>query len=225
VDDVMEGVGLDPRIGPQFLRAGVGYGGSCFPKDTSALVRLSNSARASTRLLQAVIDVNYHQRLRVVELARAHLDPRRAESVAVLGLSFKPHTDDLREAPSLVVVPEFVALGHTVSVWDPVVPASVVRDTFPQTRRATSIADAVAGAMAVIVLTEWPEIVSADWDALCRSMAAPAVLIDGRNCIPPAAVAGAGVTYRGIGRGRVDPDAKRDELAGFEPRGFAVTGI
>lgn len=200
IDDVVAGMGLDPRIGTAYFRAGIGYGGSCFPKDTRALSHLSSVRGKSMPLLEAVISTNNAQRLRVVAMLKEHLGEVPGRKVAILGLSFKPHTDDTREAPSLTVVPEIQALGHKVTVWDPVVPQVVAAALFPGVEHTRSLAYALREASAAVILTEWPHVIEADWFALAPAMEHPRVIIDGRNCLDPAIVKAAGLAYRGIGR-------------------------
>ncbi len=199
IDDVVDGIGADPRIGEAFLRAGVGYGGSCFPKDTQALVHLSGMTGRSMPLLEAVITVNRSQRRQVVRLIQEHLGVNRKAPVAVLGLTYKPQTDDLREAPSLVIVPELVALGLPVRIWDPAAPDEQVKGQFPGADRASTIEEAVNGTAAVLILTDWAQVVEADWEALGGRMIEPRVIVDGRHCLVPERLGG--IRYVGIGRG------------------------
>jgi UDPglucose 6-dehydrogenase len=199
VDDVVRGMALDSRIGSAHMRPGAGYGGSCFPKDTRALAHLSSLEGHSMPLLEAVTTVNNAQRLRLVRLVRDGLaEPRGL--VAVLGLSFKPGTDDLRDAPSLTVVSELLALGYRVRVWDPVVSAEAARRAFPGAERVDRLETAVGGAHAAVVLTEWRELADAPWGALVRRMQGRRLVVDGRNCLDPGTLRACGADYRGIGR-------------------------
>ena len=206
VDEVVEGLGLDPRVGRSFLGAGIGYGGSCFPKDVQALTHLSSLRGRSMPLLQSVVAVNNAQRLRVVRAVRDHLRP--GDEVAVLGLSFKPNTDDLREAPSLTVVPELLAQDLRVRAWDPVVGDERIREAFAGVEPATGPEQAAEDAAAVLVLTEWPQIVEADWEIVAKGMREPRLVLDGRNCLDPARLARLGLRYWGIGRGLRDPEER-----------------
>jgi UDPglucose 6-dehydrogenase len=193
---VAEGVGLDRRIGPSFLKAGVGFGGSCFPKDSLALKQLAANSGYHFQLLNAVIEVNELQRRRVIGKLQQHLGALRGSTVAVLGLAFKPHTDDVREAPSLVLAGRLLAEGADVRVWDPVASPAGLHGI----EQVESIAAAVADADAAVLVTEWPELAEQDWEALGATMRRR-VFVDGRNMLDPAAMAAAGFEYEGIGRG------------------------
>jgi UDPglucose 6-dehydrogenase len=193
---VAEGIGLDRRIGSSFLRAGVGYGGSCFPKDSLALKQLAANSGYHFQLLNAVIEVNELQKRRVIAKLKRHLTTLRGRSVALLGLAFKPDTDDMREAPSLVLAGRLLAEGADVRAWDPVANANGLYGV----EQAGSIEEALAGADAAVLVTEWPQLAQADWPALAGSMRVP-LLVDGRNMLDPDALRAAGFTYEGIGRG------------------------
>ena len=197
VDVVAEGVGRDPRIGRAFLSAGIGYGGSCFPKDTRALDALSTMNGHDFHLLKAVIEVNARQRLLPVIALRDRFGTLEGKRIAVLGLTFKPNTDDTRESPGREIVDTLLAHGAQVVVYDPVgkLPAVLACVVV-----ADSVADAMRGADAGIIATEWPQIVEADWAALASTMAENGVVFDGRNAIAGAAVSGVGRTYIGVGR-------------------------
>jgi UDPglucose 6-dehydrogenase len=192
---VAEGVGLDRRIGPSFLRAGIGYGGSCFPKDSLALKQLAANSGYHFQLLNAVIEVNELQKRRVLAKLERHLGTVRGKTIALLGLAFKPNTDDMREAPSLVLAGRLLSEGATVRAWDPVARPQGLRGV----EQVDTVAEAVAGADAAVLVTEWPELSSLDWAALAATMRS-AVLIDGRNMLDPAAMAAAGYRYEAIGR-------------------------
>jgi UDPglucose 6-dehydrogenase len=192
---VAEGVGLDRRIGPSFLRAGIGYGGSCFPKDSLALKQLAANSGYHFQLLTAVIEVNELQKRRVLAKLERHLGSLRGKTIALLGLAFKPHTDDMREAPSLVLAGRLASEGAHVRAWDPVARPRDLRGV----EQAATPQEALAGADAAVVVTEWPELAELDWAALAPTMAS-AVLIDGRNFLDPAALAAAGFRYEAIGR-------------------------
>jgi UDPglucose 6-dehydrogenase len=196
IDRVMHGVGLDPRIGPAFLKAGIGYGGSCFPKDTKALDYLSSVNGYDFHLLKAVINVNSAQRLLPIMTLRSVLGDLAGKRIAVAGLTFKPHTDDTREAPALDIVGTLVADGASVRGYDPVGRVTVT-GSFEQ---APTLDEALLGAHAVIVATEWPEIADADWSALVASMHEPRLVFDGRNCLDGDTVRSAGGVYVGVGR-------------------------
>jgi UDPglucose 6-dehydrogenase len=192
---VAEGVGLDRRIGPSFLRAGIGFGGSCFPKDSLALKQLAANSGYHFQLLTAVIEVNELQKRRVIGKLHSHLGSLRGKKVALLGLAFKPHTDDMREAPSLVLAGRLLAEGAEVSAWDPVVSG----DELHGVEVAATPEAAAADADAVVVVTEWPQLADVDWAGVAGTMRTR-VLIDGRNYLDPAQLTAAGFAYEGIGR-------------------------
>jgi UDPglucose 6-dehydrogenase len=197
VDLVMTGVGLDPRIGPAFLNAGIGYGGSCFPKDTKALNYLSSLNGYDFNLLKAVIEVNKRMRLLPIMTLTEVLGDLHGKRIAVAGLTFKPNTDDIREAPALEIIETLVADGAEVRGFDPV---GVVPDGLRSFEQTATLAEAVRGADAVVIATEWPEIAHADWSALTASMRQPRLVFDGRNCVDGDAVRAGGGTYLGVGR-------------------------
>ncbi|HUK99074.1 MAG TPA: UDP-glucose/GDP-mannose dehydrogenase family protein [Gaiellaceae bacterium] len=194
---VAEGVGLDRRLGPHFLRAGIGYGGSCFPKDSLALKQLASNSGYHFQLLSAVIEVNELQKRRVVGKLKRHLGRQLdGRTVALLGLAFKPGTDDMREAPSIVLASRLLAEGVHVRAWDPVadgtkLPAGV--------EVVGSVAEAVNGADAAVIVTEWPELRGLATPEVRDSMATP-LIVDGRNLLDPEDVRRAGFRYEGIGR-------------------------
>ena len=181
ITTVMEGVGLDGRIGGSFLNAGIGYGGSCFPKDTRALDYLYSINGHHSQLLKAVIDVDAFQRRLPVTTLRRSIGDLRGLRIAVLGLTFKPDTDDTREAPATDIIEQLAINGAVVSAFDPIA-ADAEQAAYT---RATSIDDAMRGVSAVVIATEWQEFVSADWSALVGLMASPAfVLMDATAWMP-----------------------------------------
>jgi UDPglucose 6-dehydrogenase len=194
VKSVSEGVGLDRRLGPHFLRAGVGYGGSCFPKDSLALKQLAANSGYHFQLLTAVIEVNELQKRRVVHKLQKHLGRLRGKTIALLGLAFKPHTDDTREAPSLVLASRLLAEGAEVRAWDP-----IARVELRGVSRHETPLEAVTGADAAVIVTEWPELNELASEETRAAMKHP-LIIDGRNLLEPAAVRAAGFAYEGIGR-------------------------
>ena len=194
---VAEGVGLDRRIGSSFLRAGIGYGGSCFPKDSLALKQLAANSGYHFQLLNAVIEVNELQKRRVIGKLQRHLGSLRGKTVALLGLAFKPNTDDTREAPSLVLAGRLVAEGGHVRAWDPI--ATI--DELPGVEQVETAAAAIAGADAVVLVTEWPELADIDWaQARTATGSAQPVFVDGRNMLDPDRMRDAGWVYESIGR-------------------------
>jgi UDPglucose 6-dehydrogenase len=198
VGEVARGMGLDQRIGSSFLRAGIGYGGSCFPKDVSALKMLAGNTGYHFQLLNAVIEVNELQKRRVVQKLASHLGSLVGRRVALLGLAFKPQTDDMREASSLVLAARLQGEGAEVVAYDPVA-AEAARDLLDGVELRASALDALDGADAAVLVTEWPEFGELDWSEAARRMAHPLV-IDGRNFLDPNQLTAAGFEYEGIGR-------------------------
>jgi len=196
VVSVAEGIGLDKRLGPHFLRAGIGYGGSCFPKDSLALKQLASNSGYHFQLLSAVIEVNELQKRRVIGKLKRHLGPLRGKTIALLGLAFKPDTDDMREAPSIVLASRLLAEGADVRAWDPVADGI----NLPKgVEIAGSVLEAVKGADAAVIVTEWSELRDLARDEVRTAMARP-LIVDGRNLLDPAQTRGAGFAYEGIGR-------------------------
>jgi UDPglucose 6-dehydrogenase len=197
--EVARGVGLDERIGPKFLSAGLGYGGSCFTKDVSALKLLAANSGYHFQLLGAVIEVNELQKRRVVAKLARHLDSLAGKRIGVLGLAFKPNTDDMRGASSLVLAARLAAEGAQVRAYDPVA-TEEARKIMPELDCTERVEDVIAGADAIVLVTEWPEFLALDWTAVAAAMAGT-VVIDGRNALDAAAVRAAGLTYEGVGIG------------------------
>ncbi len=198
VTEVARGMGLDERIGSSFLKAGIGYGGSCFPKDLKSLKQLAGNTGYHFQLLTAVIEVNELQKRRVLKKLEKHLGALAGKTVALLGLAFKPDTDDMREASSLVLASRLKGEGATVRGYDPVA-EEPARELLPDVRFCHSVEEALEGADAAILVTEWPEFAEVDWASLRDRMATP-LLIDGRNFLDAEALGEAGFTYEGIGR-------------------------
>jgi UDPglucose 6-dehydrogenase len=195
---VAEAMGLDPRIGPLFLRPGIGYSGSCLPKDVTALKQLAGDSGYHFQLLSAVIEVNELQKRRVVGKLIKHLGRLQGKTIALLGLAFKPNTNDMRDAPSLVLAPRLLAEGAHVRAWDPVV-ADEASDLLRGVELAPTLLDAVAGADAAVIVTEWEELrnlVSAEMRGAMRNP----LIVDGRNMLDLEAVRAAGFAYEAIGR-------------------------
>jgi UDPglucose 6-dehydrogenase len=194
---VANGVGLDSRLGPHFLRAGIGYGGSCFPKDSLALKQLASNSGYHFQLLSAVIEVNELQKRRVIGKLKRHLGQLRGKTVALLGLSFKPNTDDMREAPSIVLASRLLAEGADVRAWDPVVQGD---DKLPgAVEIVDTVLEAVRDADAAVIVTEWGELRTLASGEVREAMANP-LIVDGRNLLDPDEARAAGFTYEGIGR-------------------------
>jgi UDPglucose 6-dehydrogenase len=196
--EVARGMGLDQRIGKSFLKPGIGYGGSCFPKDVSALKQLAGNSGYHFQLLNAVIEVNELQKRRTIGKLQKHLGSLVGKKVALLGLAFKPNTDDMREASSLVLSARLQADGAEVRAYDPVAEAEA-RKLMLGVAFADSSLDALDGADACVIVTEWPEFAELDWNEAAGRMAGTLV-VDGRNCLDPAAVRAAGLEYEGVGR-------------------------
>ena len=195
VVEVARGVGLDHRLGPHFFRAGIGFGGSCFPKDVTALKQLAGNSGYPFLLLQAVWEVNELQKRRVVQKLQQRLGSLRGRTVALLGLAFKPNTDDMREAPSRVIAYRLLAEGAEVRAWDPVARPVDLQGV----EICDSVLEAVRGADAAVIVTEWPELKELPTAEMREAMARP-LIVDGRNHLDPAAVAAAGFEYEAIGR-------------------------
>jgi UDPglucose 6-dehydrogenase len=210
VKQVAEGIGLDHRLGPHFLRAGIGWGGSCFPKDSLALKQLAANSGYHFHLMNAVIEVNELQKRRVLQKLQRHLGRLRGQTVALLGLAFKPHTDDMREAPSLVLASRLIAEGAEVRGWDP-----IARPELQGVALCDSPLEAVTGADAAVIVTEWPQLLDFPSEETRRAMRHP-LIIDGRNLLDPDSVRALGFAYEGTGR-RVSatdvlPEAAEPEL-------------
>jgi UDPglucose 6-dehydrogenase len=196
VTTVAEGIGLDRRIGPSFLRAGIGFGGSCFPKDSLALKQLAANSGYNFQLLNAVIEVNELQKRRVIGKLERRLGPLRGKRIALLGLAFKPGTDDMREAPSLVLAGRLLSEGAEVSAWDPVADGAA---HLHGVEIAESALAALDGADGAVIVTEWPELSDLDW-AAARERMRGNVIVDGRNLLDPDGLRALGFVYEGIGR-------------------------
>jgi UDPglucose 6-dehydrogenase len=195
---VAEGMGLDKRIGPSFLDAGIGYGGSCFGKDVKALAALAERFDYHPDLLNAVMDINRDQRMLAIDKLRECLDSLEGRIVGLLGLAFKPNTDDLRDAPSLDIARVLIAAGAEVRAYDPAA-MERARDLLPQVEYSPDAYALADGADGLVLVTEWNEFRHLDLARVKGSMR-KAVMVDGRNIYDPAMMRGLGFTYRGIGR-------------------------
>lgn len=206
IEDVAAGMGYDERIGSRFLHAGIGYGGSCFPKDTKALHWLANFHDYEMKTVKAAIEVNDHQKLRLIKKSRKYYRELKGLTVAVLGLTFKPGTDDLREAPSLVNIPILQDEECRIQAWDPV-GMEKFRSLYPDgIAYCDSPEAALAGADLCLIFTEWPQVKALAPETFRRQMRR-AIVLDGRNCYEPEAFAGSGVVYDSVGRGTVGEDS------------------
>ncbi len=215
IRQVSLGMGLDRRIGPQFLNAGIGFGGSCFPKDVRALEYMAEDAGCHPQLLRAVLEINRDGRRRFVRKLNNLVGSLRGSTIAILGLTFKPDTDDLREAPALDIVRDLLARGATVRAYDPVA-MDYARELLPTVIFCEDVYEAVWQADAAALITEWNEFKGIDFERVRTRMRRP-ILIDGRNLYDPEVMAALGFVYRGIGVPAVavpyDPDMYHEATA------------
>jgi len=198
VQMVAKAMGLDGRIGKKFLHAGPGYGGSCFPKDTSALTKIAEKAGMRATIVEAVMEVNKRQKMRVMEKLLKVIPDLKNKTIGILGLAFKPNTDDVRDAPALIVIDEILKRGGQIKAYDPEA-MNEMRKNFPQITYVASTEDAVKGVDALIIMTEWNEFRNLDLNYLKSVMKNP-VMIDTRNIYDPIKVKAAGFIYDCIGR-------------------------
>jgi UDPglucose 6-dehydrogenase len=204
VQDVARGIGLDNRIGPKFLHAGPGYGGSCFPKDTLALLQTADKFGVDQRIVRTTVDVNDDRKARMVERVEAALGGNlKGKRVAVLGLAFKPNTDDMREAPSIPLINALADRGAEVSAFDPVAREQAEK-VFSGIEFASDAYGAAADADALVIVTEWDEFRALDLDKIAETMRGKA-LVDLRNIYHRDEAEEAGLAYYGVGRGRLEP--------------------
>jgi len=199
VDAVRKGIGTDRRIGMSFLFPGVGYGGSCFPKDTQALIRSARDHGYDFRILRAVEEVNARQKERLVEKMQAHFRGLSGRTIALWGLSFKPRTDDMREAPSISIIDRLLSLGAAVKAYDPAAGSVATRMYDGRIALCEKSYDALAGADALAIVTEWNEFREPDFEKMRSLLKAP-VVFDGRNIYSPEHMRALGFTYFSIGR-------------------------
>ncbi|MFS4091042.1 UDP-glucose dehydrogenase family protein [Streptomyces sp. AF1A] len=203
VTRVADAIGMDHRLGRHFLNAGLGYGGSCFPKDSRALRAMASNSGYSFQLLNAVIAVNDLQPRRAVQRLKAELGTLGRRRIALLGMTFKPGTDDMREAPSTVLASRLLAEGATLTCWDPMArPADAA--PWAAAERHPTITEAITGADAAIIVTEWPHLHDVDWERARPTMRNP-LLLDGRNMLDPDALSRAGYTCMSVGRATTRP--------------------
>ena len=212
VQEVMTGIGLDSRIGPKFLNPGLGWGGSCFGKDVSALLHTAREYGYESKLLQASIDVNIAQRSMVLAKLQEKLYIIKGRTIGVLGLAFKPDTDDLRDAPALYVIEKLLAMGARIKAYDPVaMPACREQNPGLKIKYCDSPEEVADEADALLIATEWRQFRSLDLAGLAQRMT-KAVLVDGRNVFNPEEAVAAGFDYAGIGR-RVPPHKRPEQAA------------
>ncbi|MGA3241092.1 MAG: UDP-glucose/GDP-mannose dehydrogenase family protein [Bryobacteraceae bacterium] len=208
--EVMTGIGLDSRIGARFLNPGVGWGGSCFGKDVSALIHIAREYGYQSRLLTASLEVNAAQRLMAIQKLQEKLYILKGRTIAVLGLAFKPDTDDLRDAPSLYIIERLLQLGARVNAYDPIA-MDACRAQRPELKikYCNSALECVREADALVLVTEWDEFRRVDLPALAAAMTTP-ILVDGRNIFSPDDATAAGFDYAGIGRRARGPRVKHE---------------
>jgi UDPglucose 6-dehydrogenase len=200
VSEVARGMGLDERIGPKFLQAGIGYGGSCFPKDVSALKQLAGNSGYHFQLLTAVIEVNELQKRRTVSKLKKHLGSLVGKEIALLGVAFKPNTDDIREATSLVLAGRLQGEGANVRAYDPVAGDRAADVLGAGVKICASPQEALDGADGAVLVTEWPEFAELDWENEVKKLMKTPLLVDGRNFLDRDTLTAAGFTYEGVGR-------------------------
>jgi UDPglucose 6-dehydrogenase len=203
VKEVARGMGLDRRISPEFLEAGVGYGGSCFPKDVKALAHMASMAGAHPQLLRAVMEINRDMRRLVLQKVRAELGNLEERTIGVLGLAFKPNTDDLREAPAIEIIHLLQSEGARVKAYDPAA-TEAARDMLPGVELCTDAYSVAEGADALLLLTQWSEFRRLDLPRVAQSMRYPLV-VDGRNLYDPNDMVARGFKYLAIGRPVPEP--------------------
>ncbi|MEL6222777.1 MAG: UDP-glucose/GDP-mannose dehydrogenase family protein [Cyanobacteria bacterium J06627_8] len=199
VTQVARGIGLDSRIGSKFLQAGIGWGGSCFPKDVAALVHTADDYGYDATLLKAAVDVNTRQRLIAVEKLQQVLKILKGKTVGLLGLTFKPDTDDMRDAPALNLIEQLSRLGAKVKAYDPIVSQSGLRDGLSNVMVETDPERLADGCDALVVVTDWKQFKSLDYKKMASLMNSP-IMIDGRNFLDKGALEEIGFQYVGIGR-------------------------
>jgi len=201
ITKVAQGVGMDERIGPYFLKAGIGYGGSCFPKDVEGLLSISNSHQHNFSLLRAVSEVNTRQQERFVERIKSILLKTKGDTVCVWGLSFKPNTDDVRKSPAVFIVNMLCKDGIKIRAFDPIATENAKRElSFANIRFCKTALEATEGADILAILTEWPEFSEMNLEKIKEKMRSHYIL-DGRNCLELEKAKSLGFHYQGIGRG------------------------
>ncbi len=199
VTQVAKGIGLDSRIGSKFLQAGIGWGGSCFPKDVLALIHTARDYGYETELLKSAVNVNQRQRLIVIEKLQQELKILKGKVIGLLGLTFKPDTDDMRDAPSLILVENLNRLGAKVKAYDPIVSQSGLSHALSGVIVETNVEMLADGCDALVIVTEWQEFLKLDYQKMAQLMNHP-LIVDGRNFLDRGIVESAGLQYVGIGR-------------------------
>lgn len=203
VTKVAEGMGLDTRIGSKFLQAGIGYGGSCFPKDTQALVHIAEQVGYDFKLVKAVIETNQQQKMQVVRKLKDIFPSLNGKKIAILGLAFKPNTDDMRDAPSLDIIPALLELGAEIKAFDPIAVEEAKHYFADRISYSTDLQSTLENADVAVILTDWKEVMEMDLNLVKQQLNNP-ILIDGRNCFDLKYAEEAGLIYHSIGRPRVN---------------------
>lgn len=204
VTEVAKGIGLDPRIGPHFLQAGIGYGGYCLPKDLKAFIHIAEEHKVDFSLLKEVEKINEARVDKFVKKVQQALWVIKGKTLAVWGLAFKPNTDDIREAPSLKLISRLQEEGANLRLYDPAAmdnTCQIFPENHPRLQYCSSALEAARGAHAILLVTEWDEFKNADWRQIKEVVALP-IVVDGRNCLNPEALKAVGFEYYGMGRGR-----------------------
>lgn len=200
IDDVSYGIGLDKRIGSHFLKAGIGYGGSCFPKDVSAFIKIAEKHGYKFNLLQDVEKINRNARKLLLTKIKHAIGRPKGKTVAFWGLAFKPNTDDMREAPAITIAEELHKAGATIQAYDPEARETAELVLGKKVKYMKDKYEALKGADILVILTEWNEFADPDWDKV-KSLLADPVVVDGRNMFKPADMEKLGVVYHSVGRG------------------------
>jgi len=209
VKEVAAGMGFDPRIGKHFLEAGLGYGGSCFPKDVKALAFMAEEMGHEARILNSVMEVNGERRLMIIDRLQRALGGLKGRTVGLLGLAFKANTDDMRDAPSVDIAEALLKAGATVRAYDPV-SMDIAKGLLPKVQMAKDAYELAAGADALLVVTDWNEFKNLDLERVHDSMTQP-IILDGRNIYQPQQMKKLGFIYHGVGRGyNGDPKMKTE---------------
>jgi UDPglucose 6-dehydrogenase len=211
VTQVAQGIGLDSRIGAKFLQAGIGWGGSCFPKDVSALIHTAQDYGYEAQVLKAAVSANQVQRLLAVEKLQQLLKILKGKTIGLMGLTFKPDTDDLRDAPALDLIRELTRLGAKVKAYDPIIESTTVNSALDNIGLAKSPSELAVGCDALVLVTDWQEFQTWNFQELATLMLQPN-LIDGRNFLNPQTLTQSGFTYVGIGRPTQTVNIRQSEL-------------
>lgn len=199
VNEVAAGMGLDSRIGSKFLQAGIGYGGSCFPKDTHALVHIAENAGYDFRLMKSVIETNEQQRVVVIHKIKELIGDIRGKTIGILGLAFKPNTDDMRDAPSLSIIPKLLQQGAKIKAYDPIATKEAKIHFGEKIKYENDPYETVINCDVCLILTEWNQIKTMNLDQVKKLLKKP-IIVDGRNCFDPEMMRARGFTYSSIGR-------------------------